>query len=492
MKKKYCMKAAMAVAVVGSVGLAGSAWAAISLDDGTGVNVYANEIAGAVSFSDAITAKTKMVMPAGSTPYVKFSCTSKLTTASPDLASTDTSGGTMATTNTLVSGGNGVKSATYSSALAPAATPADDMAANDVYTWGGVTPVKMNISTGESATCTYEIFESQGKWEQDNAAATTTNTVANWSNGLLTRAADTTCAGVTGCNKGNYATIDLTTGGKKFVGNKKVGLVASLNLNARFGDSIKDATGGNVSWGGMIDTSNTSTNVVISGDFTAAAKVWHEAGSGCSSYSAANAATLNADKTQATFKNTQLATGWGTNSKSGSGTWNGEGICMEVDGSTVMNGSHYTAVVNLKPGTGFNIPASVSLGEVGNVADNGSTAQVNLMLSPGGAYPGYLRVSHLGPDSGDITLQLINDSGSSVLVPLGDISGQSTSTLGPKASTTQMPVSDIYAAAQTVDPTFAVTGENKLRIVVKSTSTTGVDAQVYSVSKDGNSFIMMR
>ena len=254
MKKSYS-KLVMAAALAGACGLAVNAQAVVNLDNGTGINTYANEIAGAVPFSDIIEAEAGAVLPIAAVPYIKFTCSTALTTASPDLGSVDVSTPppAMTTTNALVSGGMGVTSATYSSTIA-----GDALAKKDLYQWGngaGPAPVQMAITSGASVSCTYNLYETANHWSQGNPAVTTSNTVVKWADGLLTRAADMTCASVTGCNSANYATIDLTTDGKKFTNNRLTGRVASINLNARTGDGILDASTPPVpvTWAAMID-----------------------------------------------------------------------------------------------------------------------------------------------------------------------------------------------------------------------------------------------
>ena len=485
MKKSYS-KLVVAGAMAVAFSVVGNAQAAVSLDNGTGLNTYASEVAGQVAFNDAVDADTKVVMPVGAVPYVRLTCDAAFVTANPGIALTSVGGTTIGAGigDGVKSGGIGVKSITFQETLAVAA-----MAKTDVWSF---TATQIAITSGEIVGCTYELFETATHWAQGNATVSTTNNIVKWGEGLLLRAGDSSCEGVSGCTSTNYATIDLTADGKKFTGNSLQGRIATVNLNARTTDAVKDAAGANVTWGGMVDATSTATNLVVSGDFSAYTKVWFEgAGGACNSYSAAAAAVVNADKTTATFSNTQIATAWGADTLTGRTVANSGQVCAEVDGNTVMEESTYSAVVNLKPGSGFNVPAATTIGLVGDVADNGTSDTLNLVLTPGGAYAGYIRISHVGQDAGDVSLTVINDNGDKAVVKLGDIAGQSTSTLAALASTSQMSVSDIYAAAQAADATFATTGDNKLRIVVKSTSTTGINASIYSLSKDGNSFALI-
>jgi hypothetical protein len=486
MKKQYVVKLALAAVALGVTGLVGNAGAAIiNLDTGANVATYASELAGAVTFSNEI-----------AIPYARLTCDTNFITTAPDLVSYDTSAaGANAWTNVLVSGGINGKTLTYSSTVAAGGVA---VAADDLWKFGSVAPVLMTISSGDNTTCKYELFESQAHWAAGTVAKSASLSVVKWSNGLLSRAADPTCWTASGCSNnatGSFGIIDTTAGSKKFTNNSTRAMVASVNVNDRSGDGIVAANGTTpVAFTTMVDGTSASTNLVVNGDFTAATKVWIETlgTGGCGAYASNKAAQMSADKLTATFSNQQIAAGLGL-SKSNTTTTgnNGANICMEVSGTTVIPESTYTAVINLKSGTGYTIPASSNLGQVGRVVDNGSSDLLQMVLTPGGAYPGYVRISHRGADDGDISLRVYNDAGASVVVNLKDIAGQTTSTLAPYASTSQITLTDIYAAAQVVDPTFTVS-TGKLRILVKSTSTTGVNASAYSTSKDGNSFVLLQ
>ncbi|MFD2836473.1 hypothetical protein ACFS3C_07700 [Azotobacter vinelandii] len=79
---------------------------------------------------------------------------------------------------------------------------------------------------------------------------------------------------------------------------------------------------------------------------------------------------------------------------------------------------------------------------------------------------------------------MIADDGSTASLALSDVEGQPAE-LAARASTTQMRIDDIYAAA--VAKGFALSGQGKLRLVVEG-EVPSLDVQTYTVSKDANSF----
>ncbi|MFM5569598.1 hypothetical protein ACET8Q_02985 [Aeromonas veronii] len=126
---------------------------------------------------------------------------------------------------------------------------------------------------------------------------------------------------------------------------------------------------------------------------------------------------------------------------------------------------------------------------VAKLVKNGDKAEVNLALNPNGAYSQYVRISNKSNMAGAVFVTVIADDGKSVNFPLSAIAGQPAS-LEAGASTVQMTLKDIYAAAEAKGLTL--TGDKKIRLLVDAQVTEdGLSVQSYTLSKDGNSFATM-
>ncbi|MEW7866422.1 hypothetical protein [Aeromonas diversa] len=120
---------------------------------------------------------------------------------------------------------------------------------------------------------------------------------------------------------------------------------------------------------------------------------------------------------------------------------------------------------------------------------NGAKAEVNLGLNPDGVYSQFVRISNKAAQAGAVFITVIADDGKSVNFPLSAVANQPAS-LEAGASTTQMGVKDIFAAAAAKG--LSLTGEKKVRLLVDAQVPAGeLSAQSYTVSKDGNTFATM-
>ena len=491
MKKRYFVKSVMVLSAMALAATASNAFAGIGIDSSAGATpalTFATELAGGVNFLMPVQGAIGMTYGAAVIPYVKFGCGLNFAAA----PAMNINGVTL---GTPLFGGNASAYLTDSFALPPAGTvPADVV---------NLTAINIPLTNGTGLTCSMNVYDSDLAYAANNPSVTKSGVVAKWGTGLVLGPDDASCLTGT-CNP--FAIIDLSSGSMKFVGGATTAMIASVHANALTTVPVVNNFGVPVFWtgiGGMVDTSASSnTKLEVSGDFSAASQVWlvPQGGGTCAgadAYTAAQAGTLNADKTMVTFKGTQMVfgviNGLGTTTSIGA-TNPGGNICMTVNGTTEMNVSDYKATISLSPGAGYVVPASKDLGNVGRVVDNGSSSLVNLVLAPNGYFAGFLRINHEGSQAGNISLRLINDDGVFTTIDLADVAGQTTSTLAGLASTTQMPIADIYAAAQTKDPSFAVTGDGKLRIIARSDSTVpfSVNAQVYALSRDGVNFVVIQ
>jgi len=158
----------------------------------------------------------------------------------------------------------------------------------------------------------------------------------------------------------------------------------------------------------------------------------------------------------------------------------------ETDISATVTGTAVSAAYNTD-----SLDKTVSLA---SLSRNGSSARLTFALTPGGAYPMYVRLTNPSAIDGPATIQLINDDGdSSDSLSLTDV-GEASDDLAAGASTGLINIDDIFAAAE--DGGFALGTNNKLRIeVVAEFGTTGQDTGVvagaFSLSSDGTTFNMM-
>ncbi len=161
-------------------------------------------------------------------------------------------------------------------------------------------------------------------------------------------------------------------------------------------------------------------------------------------------------------------------------------VSYTVGGTTEIAETSVAALYT--PTATANYEASpVSFSNVARLEKNGESVDVDLALKPGGAYSNFVRITNKDTISGAFFVKVINDAGHPVSFPLNAVAGQ-PATLAAGASTQQMTIDAIFAAAQAADASFQLSGDQaKLRLQVTGQVNT-LDVQTYTVSKDGNSF----
>ncbi|WP_236616357.1 MULTISPECIES: hypothetical protein [Azotobacter] len=215
----------------------------------------------------------------------------------------------------------------------------------------------------------------------------------------------------------------------------------------------------------LSDTAN-ANSIVISGDFSSATDV-QLAGSSID--------PDNLTATTATFPFANAA------SVIGSGP-----ITFITNETDAISPSGFTTSLDLTAATNSSA-TDISGGALGSLEKNGDSKEVNLSLKPkseGGVYDNFVRISNTSSLAGKFFITVIADDGSTASLALSDVEGQPAE-LAARASTTQMRIDDIYAAA--VAKGFALSGQGKLRLVVEG-EVPSLDVQTYTVSKDANSF----
>lgn len=206
--------------------------------------------------------------------------------------------------------------------------------------------------------------------------------------------------------------------------------------------------------------------LTVQGNFASAAKVTLDA-------TEATAAAKTLTGTAATFALADAAAVQALN---------GKVITFVTNGTDVISESDFTATLDLNP-VASSVVADQS-GALASLKKNGSSAQVNLALKPGGAYSNYVRISNTSGLEGKFYVTVIADNGQTASLTLDEIAGQPAA-LAARASTTQMTIQQIFEAAAAKG--LALSGEGKLRLVVEG-EVPSLDVQTYTVSKDGNSF----
>lgn len=126
-----------------------------------------------------------------------------------------------------------------------------------------------------------------------------------------------------------------------------------------------------------------------------------------------------------------------------------------------------------------------------SLSRNGSSARLTFSVNPDSPYPMSIRVTNDSAVVGPTTLTLTNDDGlTSASINITAIAGGPAANLATGASTGLLSMSDVFAAVQAADATFALGATNKLRVSVSSLTPTIV-LNAFSLSSDGTTFSMV-
>ncbi|HFT7662109.1 TPA: hypothetical protein ACGR4R_002536 [Aeromonas veronii] len=119
-----------------------------------------------------------------------------------------------------------------------------------------------------------------------------------------------------------------------------------------------------------------------------------------------------------------------------------------------------------------------------NIQKNGSDASQDLVFSADSSYKTFVRVSNTGDVAGKITFTVYADDGSKASFPLNNVAGFESDVLGAQASTAQISLKDLHAAAVAAGLTEQA---GKLRIKAEG-NVTSMTLQTYVLSTDGTTF----
>lgn len=338
------------------------------------------------------------------------------------------------------------------------------IAAADILTFVPHIKVKAASTVG----LTYKLFETAVSAVNNDAAQalyTKSGSLATFTPALVAKVVDA-----------NPLDIDVTLESKKFVGDVAVNTVGQLALG----------TVTNVLWtdglqADMTDVVAAGSKVEITADLSAGKKQAADATKIDVSALTLNGVNATAiDSTKATF---DLVAALGNVNNTPATT---VPVVLTVDGATALNETTFTAKY-LATAAASATTTDLNIGELSTVGKNGSSDTANLVLAPDTSYTNLVRISNTSNIAGKFFITAIADDGKSVTFALSDVAGQPAS-LDAGASTKQMKVADIYAAAQAKGLTL--TGDKKLRLKVEG-EVGSLSLQNYTVSKDGNALNTM-
>lgn len=475
---KKLLSAAVAAGITGMGGIANATQVDFSAVTPTPISVASETIIGATGLaiagaSPAMSAKfdAGFSVDAVNTNYMRIDLSSGTWTAAQNsaaLAVADTDN--IAATTTLVSGGATTDSFVIYSVIATGATNVV-ASTNDVV----FTPVTgVTVADTAPVNMTYRLFETSVAAVNEGAAlATDTGAFINFVAGNSTIADAVTTKQIN--VQTNVATGAVFVGGNP----STVGAVNTTDSGA--GTAANESLASNTP---VMDGLSTLT---VTGDFTYAQDLTTGAPDGTYTLTGATASTYLSFNSDCGTVNVDAATITDTAATYTVSDLNPDilYVCVQANGVGLIPEQTYTASLT-NAGTTVYSPETTAL-TLATVTKNGTSASQNLVLTPNGAFKNFLRISNTSNVAGSVSFSVTNDAGTTVAgVALGDVAGQSTSTLGAQASTTLIDINDLYAAAQAVSATFDVAG-GKLRVTATG-NFGGIDMQNITLNADNSEF----
>ncbi len=339
-------------------------------------------------------------------------------------------------------------------------TATDDVAIDDVLEF---TP-RILAKTGSNVSLQYRLYETgvAALAGNNDVLATKTGSVITFAPALS----------FTVVPQVNVEKIDVTQESKFFNSGIEEDEAVLGTVSVTVAPEVQWANGAPATIADLVSNEANANAVVINGDFSSAAEITLNGAQ-------ANATNENLTATSATFA---LANAGAV------GDLSGAIVTFVTNGTDAIAPSSFTATLDLTPAataTGVTGSTATDLsGALASLVKNGSNDEVDLALTPGGAYSNFVRISNTSGLEGKIFVTVIADDGQTATVALNEIAGQ-PATLAPRASTTQMTIQQVFDAAAAKG--LSLSGEGKLRLVVEG-EVPSVSVQTYTVSKDGNSF----
>lgn len=236
----------------------------------------------------------------------------------------------------------------------------------------------------------------------------------------------------------------------KFAGPNSTGVLEVLTIN-----NLRD---------------DTKSKLVVNGDFSAGVK---------SSDKLVDATTKLGSASADAGKVTASATQFSGN-KVNSGVF-----VYTVDGKTEVAEQTLTGKLTLAApaSSKYEIAEEFSFSPFGTIARASESKSVYMTVAPDSSYTQLIRVTNDTAQDGTFRLTVINDDGAKVSFPISKVAGVASDTVKKYASSVQMKIADIYAAANAEG--LEVSGQGKLRLEVSGT-VNKIEIQSFILSKDGN------
>lgn len=441
---------------------------AVDLDADTGSVTFASEIstATATTLTNDTNALDVIVdagfsISDGTARYMRFDLNSgAVFSAVPTLAVDDSNAGAA---TVLSTGGTGESFVVFEVTASTGQTVA---VANDAT----LASATYNVTGQSAVTMSYSLYA-----DPTDAVNASGSTLATESGTLLSF---TPATAVT-ASAGTSEQIDVTKASSTFTNSTNTTDIGNLvvTLTTANVENALGATDVNLA------AATTAANLVLTGDFSALQTVTGGVETGNYALTAAfidndgacNSADVNATALTATTATFALNTAQALTAAE---------VCVTVNGTTVIAEQTFTASYEPTAAAGYTI-ADVSF-TMNTLSKNGSTKDLELLLTPSGAFSNYVRITNPSTIDGDVFVTLINDAGDSVQFDLSDVDGQSTNNLVKGGSTTLIKIEDLYAAAQAKDSSFDVNG-GKLRADIEG-EFSGIEAQSITLSTDNTTF----
>ena len=458
----------------------------IALDDGdaTDALTYASEIdvaATGTTLTDAaevqnLTTALGFSINAGDNRFIRVDLGADATfTNNPGLTITgpDGAGGTSTDTGTVSSGGMGESFVIFE------VTAGDDRDPTDTV----VVDVKdIDVVSESDVTARYRLYETAtAAVNEDQSLADESDTAYTFGAGLNIVVEDA-----------GEKTIDVATNSTKFTDTTTNTPIADIAVGVNFGVLFKDST--EVELTELLDT---GTEFIVTGDFSAVAVDTNgdpDPAQVTLDAVAADALTAN----EAVFEVGSSIFDGGSEGAPGI-------VTMNVTGEDAIADVCYTGLYDVVA------PAMADtqdqdLGELSCLEKNGTTARANFLLTPGGAFKNFVRITNPSGIDGRVFVRLTNDAGESAAFDLGDITVNNGGTdeqlvaeLAAGNATPLIEVGELFAAATgpgSDNPDFDVAGgpkANKMRLEVDGEfgnpgTPTAIRVDVLSVSNDNKSF----
>lgn len=244
--------------------------------------------------------------------------------------------------------------------------------------------------------------------------------------------------------------LGAVVGGYDFAGPNSTGTLEALTIS-----NLRDVT---------------KSKLVVNGDFSAGVKSSDKLVDATTTLAgvAADAGKVTASATQ--FSGANVATG---------------PFVYNVDGKTEVAEQTLTGKLTLAApaSSKYEIAEEFSFSPFGTIARASESKSVYMTVAPDSSYTQLIRITNDTAQDGTFRLTVINDDGAKVSFPISKVAGVASDTVKKYASSVQMKIADIYAAANAEG--LEVSGQGKLRLEVSGT-VNKMDIQSYILSKDGN------